>query len=80
MNTNKHEYTKKVVVSILEHTTQNSLHRLKTEPLNILNYPLSDILRISRLKNISVHLCLSVVPNLFPVSSVYSVVKIEGIV
>jgi ribosomal protein S7 len=70
MNTNKHESMEKVVVSILEHTTQ----MLKTEPLEILKNALSCL---SRLKNIRENSFSSVVPTL-SVSSVCSVVKNGG--
>ena len=66
MNNNKYKSTKKVVVSILEHTTQ----MLKTEPLEILKNALSCILHLSRLKNIRVHLCPSVLTNSLSASSV----------
>lgn len=57
MNRNKYKSTKKVVVSILEHTTQNSLHMLKTGLLEILKNSLS------WLKNLSVSSVCSVVKN-----------------
>lgn len=73
MDTNKHELAKrailtaffvqKVVVSTLEHTTQNSLQMLKTEPLRILKNALWCISCLSWLKIICVHWCPFVVPN-----------------
>lgn len=91
MDTNKHESVKnredcclekidalKVVSSILEHTTQNSLQMLKTEPLRILKNALSCFSCLSWLKNISVHWCPFVVPNSLSVSSVCSVVQTGG--
>jgi len=78
MNTNKHESIEKVVVSVLEHTTQNRAKMLKTKLRIISKNALSCISRLSRVKNIRVHPYLSVVPNSFSVSSVYSVVKNGG--
>jgi len=63
MNTNKYKSTKKVVVSILEHTTRNSLHML----MRILKNALSCFS------------CLSWLQNILSVSSVSSVVKNGGI-
>ncbi len=57
MNRNKYKSTKKVVVSILEHTTQNGLYMLKTELLKILKNALSCIPCLSWLK-ISVSICV----------------------
>ncbi|WP_034636154.1 hypothetical protein [Chitinivibrio alkaliphilus] len=48
MNTNKHEYTEKVVVSILEHTTQKRAIEIKTKNQSML------IDNLSWLKNPSV--------------------------
>lgn len=59
MNRNKYKSTKKVVVSILEHTTQ----MLKTEPLEVLKNALSSISPLSWLTNTCVHWCPSVVEN-----------------
>ncbi len=67
MNTNKHELRNKVVVSILEYTTQKSLHMLNTELLKISENALSCVSCLSWLKNI---------PSVF---SVYSVVKNGGL-
>jgi hypothetical protein len=64
MNRNKYKSTKKVVVSILEHTTQNSLHML----MRILKNVLSCFLCLSWLKIFSMS----------SVSSVFSVVKNGG--
>ena len=74
MNTNKQESTKKVVVSILEHTTQKSLHMLNTELIKKSENAFSYFSCLSWLQNIRGHRCLSVVPNL----SVFSVVKNGG--
>lgn len=65
MNTNKHEFTEKVVVSILEHTTQKRAIEGKTKNQSMLKGNLSFISCLSWLKNPSV-------------SSVYSVVKNGG--
>ena len=63
MNTNKHESIEKVVVSILEHTTQIRLTTLIAQLRAIMNNQLSCILCFSWFKNICVHPCPSVVKN-----------------
>lgn len=61
MDTNKYEFTGKVVVSILAHTTQKQVRERKTINQSILKDNLSCISCLSRLKYVRVHLCSFVV-------------------
>lgn len=83
MNTNKHESVKnifsiskvqKVVVSILEHTTQQRALGRRTKNKSVLKDNLSCMSCLSWLKNICVNPC----PSVVPIISVYSVVKNGG--
>ena len=77
MVTNKHKSTKKVVVSILEHTTQQCAIERKTDNQRKLKDNFSYISCLSWFENIRVPWCSFVVPNL-SAFFVHSVVKNGG--